>query len=82
MQSNVGIARQYITAIESGATGDALARSFTPDVLIEEMPNRVAPHGSTSDLAKVLQGAERGRQLFNGKPIPSITRCRKGVQLL
>ena len=64
MQSNVEIARQYITAIESGATGDALARFFTPDVVIEEMPNRVAPHGSTSDLARALQGAERGKQLF------------------
>jgi predicted ester cyclase len=53
-----------VKAIESGATGDALARFFTPDVVIQEMPNRVAPNGSTSDLAKALQGAERGKQLF------------------
>jgi ketosteroid isomerase-like protein len=64
MSTNVEVARDYIKAIESGATGDALARFLTPDVLIREMPNRIAPHGSMSDLAKALLGAERGKQLF------------------
>lgn len=64
MPTNLEIARQYIRAIESGATGDTLARFFTPDVAITEMPNRVAPHGSASDLARALRAAERGQQLF------------------
>jgi ketosteroid isomerase-like protein len=64
MPTNVEVAREYIRAIESGATGDALERFFTPDVAITEMPNRVAPHGSSSNLANALQGAERGQQLF------------------
>lgn len=64
MQSNVEIAREYVKAIESGATGYALARFFTSDVVIQEMPNRVAPNGSTSDLARAFQGAECGKQLF------------------
>jgi len=64
MPTNVEVARDYIRAIESGATSDALERFFTPDVAITEMPNRVAPHGSSSNLAKALQGAERGQQLF------------------
>jgi ketosteroid isomerase-like protein len=64
MPTNVEVAREYICAIEDGATGDALTRFFTTDVAITEMPNRVAPHGSTSDLARALQSAERGTQLF------------------
>lgn len=64
MPTNIEIARQYIRAIESGATGDTLAKFFTLDVAITEMPNRVAPHGSASDLARALQAAERGQQLF------------------
>ena len=64
MRKNLELAREYIRAIESGATGDALARFFTPDVAITEMPNRVAPHGSVSDLAKALEAARRGQQLF------------------
>ena len=67
MQSNVEIAREYVKAIESGATGYALARFFTSDVVIQEMPNRVAPNGSASDLARAFQGAECGKQLFQRK---------------
>jgi len=48
MPTNIEIARVYIKAIENGATGDALAKFFTPDVVLQEMPNRVAPHGSVS----------------------------------
>ena len=62
--TNFEIARQYLKAIESGATGDELARFFTPDAVYLEMPNRVSAHGSKSDLAQILQGAERGKQLF------------------
>ena len=64
MPTNSELAREYIRAIENGATGEALARFFTQDVAIKEMPNRVAPRGSASDLAKALQAAERGRQIF------------------
>ncbi len=65
MSINADAARAYIHAIESGATGEALARFFTPDVVIHEMPNRIAPQGSVSDLARALQGAERGKQIFS-----------------
>jgi predicted ester cyclase len=65
MSSNAEIARAYIQAIESGAMGEALARFFTADVVIHEMPNRIAPQGSVSDLAGALHGAERGKQIFS-----------------
>lgn len=64
MPTNLEVAREYIRAIERGATGEALARFLAPDVAITEMPNRVAPHGSTSDLARSLEAAQRGQQLF------------------
>lgn len=64
MNSNLQVAQDYIRAIEGGATGAALARFFTPDVVIQEMPNRIAPRGSTSDLTKALQRAERGKEIF------------------
>jgi hypothetical protein len=62
--SNLETAREYIKAIENGATGEALARYFTPDVRVHEMPNRIAPHGSVADLDRALAGAQRGKQLF------------------
>ena len=64
MPTNIKIAQQYIRAIEGGATGEALATFFTHDVVITEMPDRVALYGSASDLRNALQAAERGLQLF------------------
>ena len=64
MNNNLQLAQEYIHAIEDGATGDALSRFFTPDVVVQEMPNRIAPRGSISDLTNALQGAERGRPIF------------------
>ena len=64
MYNNLQLAQEYIRAIENGATGNALSRFFTPDVVIEEMPNRIVPRGSISDLTKALQGAERGKRIF------------------
>src|SRR5215472_15436003 len=64
MTENIELAREYIRAIESGATGDALARFFTPDVVITEMPNQVATRGSESDLAKALEADKRGQRRF------------------
>lgn len=64
MVANVRLAQQYIATIARGETGDALARFFTSDVTITEMPNRVATHGSISELPKALEAARRGQQLF------------------
>ena len=64
MNDNIELAREYIRAIESGATGDEIARFFTPDGVIRELPNRVALHGSVSDLANALEAVKRGQRLF------------------
>jgi len=65
MLTNVHLAQRYIAAIGEGKTGDALASFLTPDVKITEMPNRIKPHGSVSDLAGALDAANRGQQLFS-----------------
>lgn len=59
--ANLQAARRYLAAIESGATGDALAAFFTEDVVQEEFPNRLVPAGARRDLAAILEGAVRGK---------------------
>jgi ketosteroid isomerase-like protein len=58
------LARRYLQALEGGATGAALAAFFAPDVVHEEFPNRLNPHGKRADLAALRAAAERGRQLM------------------
>ncbi len=60
-------ARTYLRALEQGATGDALARFFTPDVVQEEFPNRLVPTGARRDLAALLDGAVRGQSVVENQ---------------
>jgi ketosteroid isomerase-like protein len=65
--ANLALVREYLTALERGVTGDALARFFTPDALQEELPNRLNPHGARSDLPTLLERAERGQHLLESQ---------------
>ncbi|MFY0569829.1 nuclear transport factor 2 family protein [Archangium lansingense] len=60
--TNLDIARRYLRAIEQGATGEALAAFFHPEVTQQEYPNRLVPTGATRDLRALLEGAERGQK--------------------
>jgi ketosteroid isomerase-like protein len=59
--------RDYLAAIEAGATGEALARFYSRDVVQEEFPNRLMPTGATRDLTAILDGAERGQKVLRGQ---------------
>ncbi len=65
--ANLQAARRYLAAIQSGATGDALAAFFTEDVVQEEFPNRLVPAGARRDLAAILEGAVRGQTVLTGQ---------------
>jgi len=63
--ANLDAARQYLAAITRRATGDALARFFAPDVVQEELPNRVSPDGKRRKLAGILEAAELGQRVLS-----------------
>ena len=58
------IAVRYLSALEAGVAGDELAAFFSEDVVQEEFPNRLVPGGARRDLAALLEGAARGRQVM------------------
>src|SRR5215468_6568759 len=55
------LVRAYLAAIGAGATGDALAAHFHPDVEQVEFPNRLLVGGMARDLPAILASAERGQ---------------------
>ena len=67
VRRNTEIAREYLRAIERGATGDAMARFFDPDVVQEEFPNRLVPQGARRGLSDLLTGAERGQKVLSSQ---------------
>jgi hypothetical protein len=56
--ANTSLIRSYLAAIESGATGEALARFFTPDAIQVELPNRLNPQGGAERVER-HSGARR-----------------------
>jgi ketosteroid isomerase-like protein len=64
---NLETARQYLTAIENGDTGDALGHFFAPEVEHREYPNRLNPKGSVSGLGAILDAAESGRRTLSNQ---------------
>src|ERR1700748_994731 len=61
---NATLIRAYMTALESGAVGEALASFFTSDAEQIELPNKLHPHGGRSDLSTLLRRAEQGQKLL------------------
>lgn len=60
------LTRRYFAALERGATGEALAALYDPDVIQEELPNRLMPNGAKRGLAEILAAADRGQSALTG----------------
>ncbi|MDY7227964.1 nuclear transport factor 2 family protein [Hyalangium rubrum] len=60
--THLDTALAYLRELEQGATGEALARFFHPEVAYREYPNRLFPSGVSSDLRGMLEASERGQK--------------------
>jgi ketosteroid isomerase-like protein len=58
------LTRRYFAALEGGATGEALAAFYAPEVVQEEFPNRLTAHGARRDLPAILGAAARGQKVM------------------
>ena len=64
MPDNLESARRYLAALERGAPVAELVQFFAPEMVFEELPNRIVPDGARRELAAMLEASERGRQLM------------------
>ena len=60
----VALCRRYL---ETVARGGDLTELVDPDVVFEELPNRVTPQGARSDLAAMRRAAERGAKAMRAQ---------------
>ena len=58
--------RRYLTAIEDGTFAD-VASLFTPEVTMEQLPNRIYPQGLRGNRSQMAEGFARGRKLLSGQ---------------
>jgi ketosteroid isomerase-like protein len=67
MSTNLERVRQYLQAIEGGATGEALAAFFHPEAVQREFPNRLVASGATRDVKALGEAAERGQRVISAQ---------------
>jgi hypothetical protein len=79
--SDLERARNYLKAIEEGATGDALARFFDPAVVEEEFPNRLTPNDARRSFPDLLLGTERGQKLLSSQSFEIHNELENGDQV-
>jgi ketosteroid isomerase-like protein len=65
--SNSWPARQYLLAVASLGPFDDLANFFSPDIVFQEFPNRIAPQGRIRRAADLHAAYEQGRQLLRSQ---------------
>jgi ketosteroid isomerase-like protein len=61
---NVETVRRYLKSIEQGSFSE-LKLLFRPDVLMEQLPNRIYPQGVQGTLSQMESTFEKGRKLFS-----------------
>jgi ketosteroid isomerase-like protein len=66
LAENLDVIRRYLKAIEDGTFAD-LAGLFTPEMTIEQLPNRIYPNGIRSNLARMAEGFKTGRKLLSAQ---------------
>jgi ketosteroid isomerase-like protein len=65
--SNSSLARQYLLAVASLGSFDDVANFFSPDIVFQEFPNRIAPQGRVRRAADLRAAYEQGRQLLRSQ---------------
>lgn len=62
--SNVARAYQYLQAVASMGSFENVADFYSPDVVIQEFPNRIAPQGRVRRAAVLRAAYGQGRRIL------------------
>ena len=63
---NLDIVRRYLKSVENGAFSD-VAALFAPDVVMEQLPNRIYPQGLRATISQMSAAFEKGRKLLSSQ---------------
>jgi hypothetical protein len=65
--SNITRARQYLEAVASGESVEKRFEFYSPDVVIEEFPNRIAPQGRVRRAADIRAAYQHGQKILRSQ---------------
>lgn len=64
--TNLEKIRRYLRAIETGDFA-SIPELFSPDAVVEQLPNRIYPNGLKSDVSRMSEAFAKGRQLLSSQ---------------
>ena len=62
--TNLGKVRRYLRSIEDSDFG-FVAALFSPEAVVEQLPNRIYPNGLRSGISRMEEAFEKGRKLLS-----------------
>jgi ketosteroid isomerase-like protein len=65
--SNIARTREYLEAVASMGPAENVAAFYTPDVTIQEFPNRIAPRGRLRKGTDLRAAYEQGRKIMQSQ---------------
>jgi ketosteroid isomerase-like protein len=66
-ENNLETARRYLAAIETREPPEVIAAFYADDIIQEEFPNRLIPHGARRDARQLAETGERGRKVMSAE---------------
>src|SRR5215469_5314761 len=63
---HLDVVRRYLKGVENGAFSEVVAL-FNPDVVIEQLPNRIYPRGLRATISQMSAAFEKGRKLLSSQ---------------
>jgi len=64
--TNLEKVKLYLKSIENGDFAD-IADLFSPDAIVEQLPNRIYPNGIRSGVSRMANAFEKGRKLLSSQ---------------
>jgi ketosteroid isomerase-like protein len=64
--TNLERVERYLKSIESGDF-DGIVGLFSPDAVLEQLPNRIYPNGIRSGVSRMAEAFEKGRKLLSSQ---------------
>jgi ketosteroid isomerase-like protein len=78
--SNLEKVERYLRSIESGDFA-CIAALFSPDAVVEQLPNRIYPNGLKSGVSKMAEAFEKGRKLLSSQSYEIASSVADGEKL-
>ena len=78
--TNLKKVEQYLKSIENGDFA-YIVNLFSPDAVLEQLPNRIYPNGIRSGVSKMAEAFEKGRKLLSNQSYESKSSIADGDKL-